>query len=313
MKKLHLLLLVVAVSLFSGCASTYPDYRGVPSEYHSQIWKYKFYTVDRGNMAPMFFGDSDLNKDYAYKIIDTKKEPFVPKPPSSVIERFEVRDGDCAAWQDCLKETGDGKGFRERSQLKEVYGRKDTHDGDEYWYTWSLYFPKDFKTIFPGEGGFGGFHEGKNMKVALKIVDRGDGLYVKSDHARNPYPTTNNTRYTKLVDDKDLRGKWHTIKLHAKWSRSDKGFFKVWINGKKKIDYTGRTTRGYGLAFKYGVYRSHLDRFYEDRKWKEQFKLPADVPMEAFRNIPQAIIPTQVVYYSNVRRSNDEAGLNLDW
>ncbi len=54
-----------------------------------------------------------------------------------------------------------------------------------------------------------------------------------------------------------------------------------------------------------------MSRYKSDKLWRAQIKLPADAPMEAFKNIPQAIVPAQVVYYSNVRRSDTEEGLNL--
>ena len=33
-----------------------------------------------------------------------------------------------------------------------------------------------------------------------------------------------------IASDEDMRGKWTDILVHAKWSKKEDGFFKVWVN-----------------------------------------------------------------------------------
>lgn len=90
-------------------------------------------------------------------------------------------------------------------------------------------------------------------------------------------------RYYPLIRKLDLRGRWHKIEVHARWSRSSDGFFKVWVNGGQKVNIQGRTLNDKGTYFKYGIYRSFLSR--------------------------SARHPTQTVYYANVRKARSRENL----
>ncbi len=91
--------------------------------------------------------------------------------------------------------------------------------------------------------------------------------------------------YIKLIDKDDLRGKWHKIAAEVKWSKDSKiGYFNIWINGEQKVAFKGQTMQKKAKAvyFKYGIYRSYISRY------------------KASKNV--AKVPTQVVYYANVRK-----------
>lgn len=85
-----------------------------------------------------------------------------------------------------------------------------------------------------------------------------------------------------LISEEDLRGQWHKIEVHAKWSRSDTGVFQVWVNGELKVDYKGKTMSAKEVYFKYGVYRSYMVNYKAENKVSE--------------------VPAQTVYYSNVKK-----------
>ncbi len=280
MKKLTLIFLVHLILLFSGCAM-----------------------VDRGAFPQMGFYDSSLTTwKNSYDNIDTSEEDIgIPKPPVPVVERFEVVNGSCAG-DDCGKIGGYGAnshGDRERLELKVHPHIRDTYNGSDYWYTWSIYFPRDFKSIYPAQSTFGQFH----AKTIAPFMFTEDNGYVLKNNI-------NGTR-TKLVKQEDLRGEWHTVKLHVKWSSDAKeGFFKVLINGKLKAHYKGRTYFSKRPHFKYGIYRCYLSRYGATKKWDYWNSLPPTTSKEVYQNIPDIIVPTQVVYYSNVRRASTEKGLN---
>mgnify|MGYP001219003444 CR=1 FL=1 len=88
-------------------------------------------------------------KDYGAKIVN--KSDGYPVRSGDKSLRFEIRAGDCyknkSGWDDCEKK-------RERHEL---HGRKLFKKG-EWWYAWSIYFPKDFIEVAPVRVFMGQFH-----------------------------------------------------------------------------------------------------------------------------------------------------------
>lgn len=248
-------------------------------------------SVDRGNFG--YFKRSLNNKSYGYKI----SEDITKTAPTKNIEIFEVRNGDCSfnkGWSDCKKD-------RERSELS---GKKDNYRESEYWYGWSIYFPNNYTNIYPTKVALGQFHQKSSHPVWMFQNSSGGYHLDQQVHGRTE-------RYYKLLDDKELRGKWNKIKLHVKWSTTNNGFFRAWVNGVKKVDYSGQTMTASQVYFKYGVYRSFMSRY----KGYKQVDANMDLiikrkenPNKVFEEV-QIKVPTQIVYYSNVKRANTEDGL----
>ena len=92
-----------------------------------------------------------------------------------------------------------------------------------------------------------------------------------------------------IIKPADLRGRWHRIAVHARWSADKDGFFKVYVNDDLKWAFNGRTNTRGRIYFKYGVYRTWLS-YYKRAKGVDQ-------------------VPAQIVYYANVRRARTRAGL----
>ena len=63
--------------------------------------------------------------------------------------------------------------------------------------------------------------------------------------------------YHKTVIHQDyLRGQWHDMVFNGKWSVKQKGFFKMWVNGKLVYHYQGSNlTRGELSGFQFGIYQ----------------------------------------------------------
>lgn len=229
-------------------------------------------SINRGSLGHM---DRSLNtKRYGYKVIDD----FTGNAPTEKIEKFEVRPGDCSSegsWSDCAND-------RERSELKEPVDNRFTGHGSEQWYGWSIYFPEDYINIYPTKVALGQFHQVKSHPVWM--FQNSDGGYHLDDQV---YGHTRH--YHKLISENDLRGKWHKIEVHVKWSKKDDGFMKVWINGEQKVNYSGQTMDAETVYFKYGLYRSFMSRY------------------KLMNNVDK--VPAQIVYFANVKRSKTREGL----
>jgi len=224
--------------------------------------------LNKGSFGP--FKRSLNNASYGYSV--------VPDPtgtaPTEYVERFEVRPGDCSSdsgWSDCAND-------RERSELS---GSKDNYPGSEFWYGWSLYIDEDYPNIYPTKTALAQFHQ-KDDYPAFMFQNSSGGYWID----RN-FGTT--THEVKIIDDEDFRGRWNKIEVHAKWHERD-GFFIVYVNGEEKWRYEGQTMTADAVYFKYGVYRSFLD------KYKSAYSVED--------------VPKQVAYYSNVKRSRSRDGLN---
>lgn len=227
-------------------------------------------SINRGDFNP--FERSLNNKDHGYLI----KEDVTGSAPTELIEVFEVRPGDCfwdRKWSDCDND-------RERSELS--HNRHKPSLGHTYWYGWHLYIPEDYPNIYPVTPNLGQFHQ-KDSHVIWMFKDI-DGSYYLDDQTGGF-----TVEEHKLIDESEFRGKWHNIEVQVKWSRQDNGFFRVWVNGKQKVDYTGQTMTAETVRFKYGVYRSFLERYKEENGVDE--------------------VPTQKAYFSNVKRGYTRGSL----
>ncbi len=250
-------------------------------------------TVDRGSFGP--FIRSLSNTPHGYAVI----EDPTGSAPTELVERFEVRPGDCGS-DDCANDA-------ERSELKEQYIFSTL--GTTRWYGWSLYVPEDYVNIFPTKVALGQFHQSNSHVVWM--FQNSSGGYHLDDQV---YGSTR--RYYELIDENDLRGKWHRIEVHAKWSRKDDGFFKVWVNGEPKVDYSGQTMTATITFFKYGLYRSFMSRYknvsrYRNAKGSNQ--VPGQMvfisQIKNAKGAKEVEVPGQVAYYANVRRANSREGL----
>ena len=66
-----------------------------------------------------------------------------------------------------------------------------------------------------------------------------------------------NINGTKIIDKENLRGKWHKIEYHIKWSIKDDGFIKIYHNEKLKGNRDNIVTMYKDYMFiKYGIYNA---------------------------------------------------------
>lgn len=218
-------------------------------------------------------------KKYGVCIVEKSKSHPVRLGHQSL--RFEVKPGDCGynsgGWDDC-------KNDRERHELS---GNR--HGDGEYWYAWSIYLPKDFKNIYPTKLAMGQFHQSKGHVVWM--FQNADGGYLVDNQV---YGYT--TRRDKILNQKEMLGKWNDILVNAYWTDKKEGFFRVWVNGKLSYNYSGPTkSKGKKVYQKFGIYRSFMSRY------------------KAFKSVDSesVLVPGQVVYFDEVRTSKTCSKLKL--
>jgi hypothetical protein len=236
----------------------------------SVIALFAFTTIDRGSFGP--FGRSLNTTSDGYAIVEDPTK----NAPTKMVEVFEVRPGDCASqpgWNDCAND-------RERSELSEQ--NKSNYPNEEYWYGWYIFFPTDYKNIYPTKVALGQFHQDKSHPVWM--FQNSDGGYHLDDQVMGQ-----TRKYYKLVDETDLRGKWHRVEIQVRWAKNENGFFRVWINGEQKVDYKGKTMDAERVYFKYGIYRSFMSRYKQANNTK--------------------VVPAQKVFFTNVKRAESREGL----
>lgn len=267
-------LLLVMLLLLSACVT------GQQKRMHQEALLAKTYKPFEYKIAPdakldsgvMWLKRSLNTTEYGYLRV---KDP-TGTAPTPVVERFEVRPGDCGAdnsWSDCSND-------RERSELSE-YTRR-SMAGQTWWYQWYMYVPKGYLNIYPTKTALGQFHQVKGEPVFMFQNEKG-GLYL-DDQMRD--------EFYKLIDKEDLRGRWHKLTLNVHWSKDSDGFFKVWVNDELKADLHRSTMKEDFTYFKYGIYRSFLSRY----------KRAAGVDE----------VPGQIVYYSGVKKTKTREELAVD-
>ena len=254
-------------------------------------------------------------KDYGMQVVDKKDGHPVRAGKQSI--RFEVRDGDCGkdpdGWSDC-------KGDRERHELS-VAGKKDLMSKGEYWFSWSLFFPKDHQNLWPLSNNYGQFHQ-KDGAPVFMFKELRSGYSVVRTIGDVDYDER------RLIRNDDMSGKWHDILINAKWSKKDDGFFKVWVNDKLKYDYKGPTKTKKYVYEKFGIYSTGITRyinhknldviekcFEEKGNTEDEYtafytlkskKIKHDISVQIYNKCKSFYkpvkIPTRVVYFDEVRR-----------
>ena len=264
-------------------------------------------------------------KDYGVQVVNKKDGHPVRSREQSI--RFEVRHGDCGkdrvgGWSDC-------KNDRERHELS---GGDSAMSKGEYWFSWSVYFPKDHQSLYPLSNNYGQFHQQDGPPIFM-FKELRDGYTVVRSIGEIDYDEG------KLVDNKDMPGNWIDILINAKWSKKDDGFFKVWVNDELKYDYKGPTKTKQYVYQKFGIYSTGLTRYFnyknfdviekclEEKGWPAQTK-------KTFKNLKKkrglnhkrsiklynvckdfykpVEVPTRIVYFDEVRKTKKCEKLRLE-
>jgi hypothetical protein len=136
-------------------------------------------------------------------------------------------------------------------------------EGNSYEYAFSMFIPKDFPIVptrlviaqwkqYCGQG----ICEDDSPVLALRYSSGALQVTIQIGPHRNVFYETKD----------DIRGKWINFKFQTRFTRTDTGYVKAWINNKQVVDYKGKTCysaeRGYGpisyFFFKMGLYRDKM-------------------------------------------------------
>ena len=165
--------------------------------------------------------------------------------------RFESNHGECGKepkWSDCDND-------RERTEL---YYKNETWK-KEKWYRFYIYLPKDYNSIAPAKMSLIQWKRLKPSKVLIMFQHMHAGLIF------NRNGDTFIDLYVVLKSNEDLLANWTEIIFNTNWHPDpEKGFMKVWIDKKLKIDFKGRSNnkkKGQQLNLRYGLYSSFLSRY----------------------------------------------------
>ena len=172
----------------------------------------------------------------------------------SIIEdksiRFESNDGECGKepkWNDCTND-------RERTEL--YYKKKPWKK--ERWYRFYIHLPEDYNSIAPAKMSLIQWKRHKPSKVLVMFQHMHGGLTF------NRNGDSFKDSYVVLKRNEELLGNWTEIIFSTNWHPDpEKGFMKVWVDGKLKVDFKGvsNTKKGKELSLRYGLYSSSMSRY----------------------------------------------------
>ena len=172
--------------------------------------------------------------------------------------RFEVNHGECGQepkHSDCETD-------RERAEL--YFSKKPWKK--ETWYRFFIYLPQDYNSTAPAKMSLIQWKRHNPSKVLVMFQHMHAGLTF------NRNGDTFEDSYIVLKSNKELLGDWTEIIFATNWHPDpQKGFMKVWIDGKLKVDFKGRSNHkkeGKELSLRYGLYSSFL-RYYRKVHNKE--------------------------------------------
>ena len=220
--------------------------------------------------------------DYGYQIVYA--DDGAPVRWGDTAQRFELHIDDCGFLykkgknRDCLRDPK-----RHRFEVGQGHNKKTSgySHKQEYWYTVSVYFPKDFK-MTREQLTFFQFHsnQGEFPPILLFMLDTYSKGGLAIDIGTSEGSSTGNCEGVKVDKGKQkqcnaylkhtllslseaeaLAGTWIDFVIHVKWDKrpsdhkKNEGMFKVWMNGQQQIDYKGQTLWSKGKAvMQYGIY-----------------------------------------------------------
>ncbi len=144
-----------------------------------------------------------------------------------------------------------GSGEWERNDLGLTQALSDCYEGRSGWWAHSIYFPSDY--TLPAWGGvvMDFHHTGSGGQANFHIDAMKDGgLRFRGNGGSATNPTTYQVWLGPAV-----KNVWYDFVYQVKWSSKSDGFMRAWVNGVKKLDYSGPTLyAGMGCYLKLANY-----------------------------------------------------------
>ena len=223
------------------------------------------------------FAGGQSVRPYSYQVV---QDP-TGSAPTQLVERFELREGDCFSASDCSTD-------RERAEISIADAAS---YAEEAWYQMYLYVPEGFHVrntySHVGFNFHTNYRDGRWRDTALITPIMGGTESV----ARHYAMVYNGQRRERLFLKPYLAmvGRWTKIELHSKWHED--GFHRFFYNDELVYDYRGYTLGADAASpfrLQYGIYRGSIESM--KQRWGYD------------------VFPTQTELYSGVRKSSVKEG-----
>ena len=238
-------------------------HKDVMTGYKTKWSAFCTYTDDNKCLAP----------DYAYNVVD-KKDNYPVRIGNKSL-RFELRSEDChqkrpGSYNDC-KATPPA----ERHEFSEEWDKTTVSRGTT-WHFHSMYLPEDTPEINSEWITMGQFHnletsyppinfdlKERHFELVSRFFCQHPKKYKKNVSCNSNDP---DNRIVHLIDSEDLFGKWQDFIINANWSSNkEKGYFKLWVNGKLAYHFKGITVaKGNHINIQFGIYRGAAPNYHEN-------------------------------------------------
>lgn len=187
----------------------------------------------------------------SYKLVDT--DPFSSQN-GTIAHEFRIVAGVCgnAADRGDCNDDPSNRGLKSvRSELME-----NNHKGTRYGriqpssasYTWEVGFPKGFPIGPRQHSGyylFGQWHNGACPHMNIGNWANNDDfqlhLRINKISLGHRFGDCQPAVTFPVVDVREIEGRWANFRVDVRWSTSDDGYAKVYVDGVLKVDYSGRT------------------------------------------------------------------------
>ncbi len=168
-------------------------------------------------------------------------------------------------------------GFAQRIQFREKSSKR-MKAGRDYWYTASFFIPKSALRVTHHTLSFMDFkhHIGKYGSVptvSLTIQPNGHLHIIEALSSNWNCGTYRNINGGKtaacdrveavglLGTQSQVSGRWIKMVAHMRWENNPSGFFRIWLNNKPILAFSGNTLQGSTqVEYKFGLYRHHIER-----------------------------------------------------
>lgn len=204
----------------------------------------------------------------SYEIVKAKDgEPAIGEKSF----KFTLMPYDCGGdhqWSDC-----NASQKRARSEVSSHQNTFTGHDS-ERWFSFSIYIPEDFESVYPTATSFFQVYKKSNSKKSLgplfMLRDQGSDRLVAELHGTQYDPhycsgcTSVISGNSTLMKISDMKGKWVHFKVHMRYTDNKDGFWKFYVNGELKYHVAGTTKGIVGadrLYLKAGLYQTGTERY----------------------------------------------------
>ena len=215
-------------------------------------------SLDRGYATKYKWHIANFRQDELNLANYTIKEDPTGTSPINIIEDFSPIKGSCGTaghfWKENKVKIGEGTTDCNSNRLRlELAMNKDIRTGKkakELWVSYYFYVP-DTPDNFTDP-------------LLQPYITQFYGSNKKSGQNRGGYaPQFSASIYngklsiggTPAIDKENLKGKWHKVEWHVRYSKKMDGFVKVYVNDELKVNRTGfQTSKHSHVEIKYGSY-----------------------------------------------------------